>query len=243
LIKKSSSICKNTILSIFLNPLQFNKNEDLETYPSNLENDLKKLSGLNVNAVFVPDKEDLFLDSPSVFINENNLSNCIEGQKRPNFFCGVVTIVTKFFNIISPTHAFFGEKDPQQLILIKKLCEDLNFNIKIVSCPTIREKNGLAMSSRNSYLNNYEKNSASIIYESLMIAKKLLKNNVTSVKILKKHIKSSLLSCSIIKIDYISFANSKNLKELKKETNNDLLISVAVFIGKTRLIDSFFYKN
>ena len=243
LIKKSIHQCDNTVLSIFLNPLQFSKNEDLKTYPSSLLEDLKQISKLNVSAVFVPNKNEIISKNASILVNENNLSNCLEGQKRPGFFSGVLTIVAKLFNIISPTHAFFGEKDPQQLILIKKLCSDLNFNIKIVSCPTVREKNGLAMSSRNFYLNRKEKKNASIIYESLMMTKDLLNNNETNIAILKKNLKTSLLRCPNLKIDYISFSNSKTLKEFKKNTKNDLLVSVAVFIGKTRLIDSFFYKN
>ena len=242
LIKCSINRCDKTVLSIFLNPLQFSKNEDLNTYPSNIKNDLKKISTLNISAVFIPKKEELLNSNASVFVNENAFSKCLEGQKRPDFFCGVLTIVTKLFNIVSPTHAFFGEKDPQQLILIKKLCKDLNFNIKIISCLTIREKNGLAMSSRNHYLTNQEKENAAIIYKSLIKTKNLLKNNETSIIILKEKLKSSLLSCPGLKIDYISFANTKNLKEFKKDINNDLLVSVAVFIGKTRLIDSFFYE-
>ena len=243
LIKKSLSSCQNTVLSIFLNPLQFSKNEDLKTYPSCLENDLKQISILNISAIFIPSRSELFSKEPSVFVGENNLSACLEGQKRPAFLGGVLTIVTKLFNIVSPSHAFFGEKDPQQLILIKKLCNDLNFNIKIISCPTVREKNGLAMSSRNHYLNKEEKKNASKIYGSLMMVKKLLNKNETNITLLKEKLKCSLLKCPDLTIDYISFANSKNLKEIKKISNNNLLVSVAVFIGKTRLIDSFFYKK
>ncbi len=242
LIKKSIKSCKNTVLSIFLNPLQFSENEDLKTYPSCLDEDLKQISTLNISAVFVPNRTELVSNNPSVFVNENDLSNCLEGQKRPDFFHGVLTIVTKLFNIVSPTHAFFGEKDPQQLILIKKLCNDLNFNIKIISCPTMREKNGLAISTRNHYLSNKEQENASIIYSSLMMIKGLLNNNEKNIKTLKEKLTLSLLTCPDLKIDYISFANSNNLKEFKKNINNDLLVSVAVFIKKTRLIDSFFYK-
>ena len=242
LIKKSIKSCKNTVLSIFLNPLQFSENEDLKTYPSCLDEDLKQISTLNISAVFVPNRTELVSNNPSVFVNENDLSNCLEGQKRPDFFRGVLTIVTKLFNIVSPTHAFFGEKDPQQLILIKKLCNDLNFNIKIISCPTMREKNGLAISTRNHYLSNKEQENASIIYSSLMMIKGLLNNNEKNIKTLKEKLTLSLLTCPDLKIDYISFANSNNLKEFKKNINNDLLVSVAVFIKKTRLIDSFFYK-
>tara|TARA_B100000700_G_scaffold322180_1_gene423072 strand:+ start:983 stop:1843 length:861 start_codon:yes stop_codon:yes gene_type:complete len=242
LIKKSIKSCKNTVLSIFLNPLQFSENEDLKTYPSCLDEDLKQISTLNISAVFIPNRTELVSNNPSVFVNENYLSNCLEGQKRPDFFRGVLTIVTKLFNIVSPTHAFFGEKDPQQLILIKKLCNDLNFNIKIISCPTMREKNGLAISTRNHYLSNKEQENASIIYNSLMMIKGLLNNNEKNIKTLKEKLTLSLLTCPDLKVDYISFANSNNLKEFKKNINNDLLVSVAVFIKKTRLIDSFFYK-
>ena len=243
LIKKSLSICDHTVLSIFLNPLQFSKNEDLDTYPSNIVDDLKKINKINISIIFIPEHNEILSSNSSVFIVENYLSNCIEGQRRPDFFSGVLTIVTKLFNIISPTHAFFGEKDPQQLLLIKKLCVDLNFNIKIIPCPTIREKNGLAISSRNCYLTRDEKKDASVIYQSLTAAQLLLKNGIISVVVIRNKMKKILLSCPSLKIDYLSFSDINTLKELKNLVNQNLLISVAVFIGKTRLIDSLFYST
>ncbi len=243
IIKHSISICDFTVVSIFLNPLQFSKNEDLKTYPSKADDDLKKLLALNVSVIFIPDYNELFSSKFSFSIIENSLSNCLEGQKRPDFFSGVLTIIVKLFNIISPSSAFFGKKDPQQLLIIKKLCEDLNFNIKIISCSTVREKNGLAMSSRNNYLSASERENASVIYLSLLKAKSLIKKNIFSIDVIQKKMEQTLLQCPNLKIDYISFSDPVSLLELKKSLNKNTLISIAVFIGKTRLIDSFFYTD
>ncbi len=242
LIKSSILSCDYTIVSIFLNPLQFNKNEDLDTYPANLNEDLSKMNSLNVSAVFAPNQSNFISKNSSVFVNETILSNCIEGQKRPDFFSGVLTIVSKLFNVVKPTHSFFGKKDPQQLLIIKKLCENLNYNIKIVACDTVREKNGLAMSSRNRYLTKYEKEDAAVIFLALTKAKLLLQKN-TQLNIVKQEMKKILLSKPNIKIDYISFSNTLNLKEVHSFKNNQILISIAVFCGKTRLIDSFFFPD
>jgi len=243
LVKKSVSYCDFTVVSIFLNPLQFGKNEDLNTYPSNTNDDLKLLSNYNISVVFLPSKQEFFSTNFSMKIVEGHLSKCLEGQKRPDFFPGVLTIITKLFNIISPSHAFFGKKDPQQLLIIKKLCEDFNYNIKIVACPTVREKNGLAMSSRNEYLTKDEKADASVIFESIQEAQLLIKSGVFSIFKIKSVMEALLLSCPNLKIDYISFSSCSSLIEYKKTLKKNSLVSIAVFIGHTRLIDSFFYPD
>ena len=243
LVKKSVSYCDFTVVSIFLNPLQFGKNEDLNTYPSNTNDDLKLLSNYNISVVFLPSKQEFFSTNFSMKIVEGHLSKCLEGQKRPDFFPGVLTIITKLFNIISPSHAFFGKKDPQQLLIIKKLCEDFNYNIKIVACPTVREKNGLAMSSRNEYLTKEEKADASVVFESIQEAQLLIKSGVFSIFKIKSEMKALLLSCPNLKIDYISFSSCSSLIEYKKTLKKNSLVSIAVFIGHTRLIDSFFYPD
>ena len=243
LVKKSVSYCDFTVVSIFLNPLQFGKNEDLNTYPSNTNDDLKLLSNYNISVVFLPSKQELFSTNFSMKIVEGYLSKCLEGQKRPDFFPGVLTIITKLFNIISPSHAFFGKKDPQQLLIIKKLCEDFNYNIKIVACPTVREKNGLAMSSRNEYLTKAEKADASVIFESIQEAQLLIKSGVFSIFKIKSEMEALLLSCPNLKIDYISFSSCSTLIEYKKTLKKNSLVSIAVFLGHTRLIDSFFYPD
>tara|TARA_Y100001935_G_scaffold55192_1_gene46155 strand:+ start:2994 stop:3851 length:858 start_codon:yes stop_codon:yes gene_type:complete len=243
LVKKSLYLCDFTIVSIFLNPLQFGKKEDLNTYPSNIKKDLQQLYDCSVSAIFMPSPKEFFSSNFSMKIIESHLSNCLEGQKRPDFFPGVLTIITKLFNVVSPTYAFFGKKDPQQLLIIKKLCKDFNFNIKIIACSTIREKNGLAMSSRNEYLTKKEKADASIIYKSIQKAQFLIQNGVFSVSKIKKEMKDLLLTCPNLEIDYISFSACSNLIEYDKIVKKNSLISVAVFIGKTRLIDSFFHPE
>ena len=243
LIKKSISLCDYTVVSLFLNPLQFNKNEDLSTYPCNLNDDLKKIKLLNISILFIPKYSEMLSSKASIFVDDRRILNCIEGKRRPMFFSGVLTVVSKLFNITNPTDAFFGKKDPQQLFIIKKLCTDLNYNINIISCSTIREKNGLAMSTRNNYLTSEERKKASVIYESLLIAQIMIKNNIVSIKKIRLNMENIILSYSKIKIDYISFSNSKNLKEFNKTISGDVLVSVAVFIGNARLIDSFFFPD
>ncbi len=243
LVKESISRCDLTVVSIFLNPLQFGENEDLKIYPSNISQDLKQLCNYNISVVFVPHAKELFSTNFSIKIVEGHLSKCLEGQKRPDFFPGVLTIVTKLFNIVSPSHSFFGKKDPQQLLIIKKLCKDFNYNIEIIACSTVREKNGLAMSSRNEYLTKGERADASIIYKSLLKAQLLIKSEVSSISKIKNEMKTLLLSCPNLKIDYISFSSCSNLVEYNKTIKKNSLVSIAVFIGKTRLIDSFFYPD
>ena len=238
LIKNSIKICDYTVVSIFLNPKQFSVGEDLDNYPQNLKQDLKILLNLSPNIVFTPSREEIFANDFSTIVKETNISSVLEGNSRPSFFAGVTTIVLKLFNIINPTHSFFGEKDAQQLLVIKKMVKDLSYPIHIISCPTIREKSGLAMSSRNTLLSSSEKQKASIIYQSLLKAKKLLLSGERSAIIIKKLIKNTITSENVIRIDYISISELKTLLEIYDTIKTDILISIAVYINKTRLIDN-----
>ena len=238
LIKNSIKICDYTVVSIFLNPKQFSVGEDLDNYPQNLKQDLKILLNLSPNIVFTPSREEIFANDFSTIVKETNISSVLEGNSRPSFFAGVTTIVLKLFNIINPTHSFFGEKDAQQLLVIKKMVKDLSYPIHIISCPTIREKSGLAMSSRNTLLSTSEKQKASIIYQSLLKAKKLLLSGERSAIIIKKLIKNTITSENVIRIDYISISELKTLLEIYDTIKTDILISIAVYINKTRLIDN-----
>lgn len=240
LVTSSKLRCDKTVVSIFVNELQFSPNEDFEKYPRTLEQDLKKLENHKVDVVFIPTTSEIYKSDFSILINELDLSQKLEGVSRPGFFSGVTTVVSKLFNIIEPSYAFFGEKDIQQLIIIKKLVLDLNFNIQVVGCETIREASGLAMSSRNQYLSDQDKKDASILYKTLRLGQNLLKKNETVGKT-KLQLKSKLKNNKKIKIDYLSIANSTTLEELRdnvKLKNEQVIISAAIFFNDVRLIDN-----
>lgn len=242
LISSSKKYCDITIVSIFLNPKQFSKGEDLEDYPVNLQSDIKKLNEVEVDILFNPNISEIYPENFSSEIIENKISKILEGKSRPEFFSGVLTVIAKLFNIIRPHYAFFGNKDAQQLRVIKKFVLDFNYPIKIISCSTIREKNGLAMSSRNKYFNDKEKAELGIIYNALFASRKLLKNGERNSKIIKKIINETLLTNSKITIDYISIADDLTLKEIKNYIDSNVLISVAVYYKNIRLIDNFNYE-
>jgi len=238
LIKQSNETCDHTIVSIFINPTQFSENEDLSSYPKTLEADLKLLKRLRVDAVFLPTNNTMYPTGYSTFVNENSLSKGLEGASRPNFFKGVITVVVKLFNIISPSHSFFGEKDAQQLQIIKKIVRDLNYSIDIVSCPIIREKTGLAMSSRNTYLSDESRKSAKIIYSALKHGVAMLDGGESNATIIQQAITSKIQSESSAKIDYVTISNKVSLEEIKGEVNCGVLISAAVYFDGVRLIDN-----
>ena len=243
LVKKSIEICQNTIVSIYLNPTQFSPAEDLDRYPKTVDADLKKLSNFKVDSVFLPNDSEMYQKGFSTQIQENILSCILEGKSRPDFFPGVITIVAKLFNIIEPTHAFFGEKDAQQLRIIKKLVTDLNYPIKIISSPIIREKNGLAMSSRNEYLSNGELIIAATIQHALQEGKNLITSGERNPKIIKDKITRIINSKKLLRIDYVSVADSKTLMEISDKIEKKILISIAVYLGEISLIDNISYSG
>ena len=243
LVKKSISVCNYTIVSIFLNPAQFSIDEDLSSYPRTIEKDLMLLKGMKVDAVFVPSSKKIYLENHSTFIYENSLTKHLEGSSRPHFFQGVTTIVAKLFNIVQPSHSFFGEKDAQQLIVVKKMVKDLNYAIEIVSCPTIRDKNGLAMSSRNQYLSKTSRLSASIIYLGLSEAIALLDAGEKNPSLIKKKIEKTISRESSLNIDYIMVSDKDTLEEITNSSWRNILISLAVYIEGVRLIDNVSYVS
>ena len=242
LVKKSIIMCDYTVVSIFLNPKQFNVNEDLDTYPKNIEEDISQLSNYKVDCIFIPDNLEIYPLSFNTVVNTKGISEYLEGKSRPHFFQGVTTIVSKLFNIIEPSHAFFGEKDIQQLKVIEKMVDDLNYPILIIACPTVREKNGLAMSSRNQYLTNIEFQSASIIYDAIKSGYELLNEGEKNPQIVREKIKNVLSKETCLAIDYVSISDRYSLEEISLEINDDIIISIAVYIGKVRLIDNMIFK-
>ena len=242
LVEESIATCQNTIVSIYLNPAQFAPSEDLNRYPKTIDTDIKKLSYFQVDCVFLPNDSEMYPKEFSTQIQENILSRVLEGNSRPGFFTGVTTIVAKLFNIIEPTHVFFGEKDAQQLRIVEKIISDLNYPIEVISCPIIREKNGLAMSSRNEYLNNAERIIAAIIQQALQEGKNLIISGERNSKIIRNKIIHTISSEKLLRIDYVSVADSKTLIEISDKIEGDILVSVAVYLGEIRLLDNFSYS-
>ena len=242
LVEESIATCQNTIVSIYLNPAQFAPSEDLNRYPKTIDIDIKKLSYFQVDCVFLPNDSEMYPKEFSTQIQENILSRVLEGNSRPIFFTGIITIVVKLFNIIEPTHVFFGEKDAQQLHVVEKIISDLNYPIKVISCPIIREKNGLAMSSRNEYLNNAERIISAIIQKALQEGKHLIISGERNSKIIRDKIIHTISSEKLLRIDYVSVADSKTFLEISDKIDGDILISVAVYLGEIRLIDNFSYS-
>ena len=243
LINNSNQTCDYTIVSIFVNPAQFSKNEDLSTYPKPLDNDLALLNKFKIDAIFLPSSEVMYPKGFSTFVNENIVSMGLEGKSRPSFFKGVTTIVAKLFNIVNPTHTFFGEKDAQQLRIIQKMVKDLNFSIQIVPCQIVREENGLAMSSRNEYLSIKSRQSASIIYDGLKHGLSLLKNGERNPNIIREEITKFIQLEPNARVDYISVSDNLALEEIYGEITGDVLISTAVYFDDIRLIDNITYSS
>tara|TARA_B100001142_G_scaffold143074_1_gene144281 strand:- start:8946 stop:9827 length:882 start_codon:yes stop_codon:yes gene_type:complete len=251
LVEESKKTCQKTVVSIFVNELQFSPKEDFNQYPRTLESDLGALKTLKVDVVFLPSKKEMYNEPFSVIVNEFKISQKLEGASRPDFFTGVTTIVSKLFNLVRPSHAFFGQKDVQQLFIIRRMVENLNYAIKIVGCKTVREKNGLAMSSRNQYLNSNEKDCASIIYRALQLGENMVKNHMKYsdvIKVMKEAFQEETIE--EIEIDYLSIAETGNFDELSDDDdlgcvgfgNMDaapqVVISCAVYLNKIRLIDN-----
>ncbi|WP_419742837.1 pantoate--beta-alanine ligase [Paraclostridium dentum] len=240
LIKKASEDNDKVIVSIFVNPMQFGINEDLSTYPRNIDRDSDICEKNGASLIFNPSVEEMYTDGFSTFVDLNNLTSGLCGKSRPTHFRGVCTVVSKLFNIVNPDKAYFGQKDAQQLSIIKQMVTDLNFDIEIVSCPIVREADGLAKSSRNTYLSKEERQASTIINKSLKKAKALIKSGERDSKNVIDFIKNEINKEPLAKIDYVSIVDNNTIKNTKTIEDGSL-IAVAVFIGNTRLIDNFIF--
>lgn len=239
LIKKSLNENEYTVISIFVNPTQFNNSQDLEKYPRNLESDLERISTVCPNCIiYAPSVEDIYEgNTSSISFNYDGIENEMEGKHRPGHFDGVGTIVKKLFEIVIPTNAYFGEKDFQQLQIVKKLVSKNNLNVNIIGCPIFREKNGLAMSSRNERLSKKDRENASIIYQTLLLSKE--KFGTKSAKEITKWVKNTLEKNKNISLEYFEIADEVTLKTcVKKSKYKKYRAFIAVFIDNIRLIDN-----
>ncbi len=237
LVKQARADNPVVVTSIFVNPTQFGPAEDFKTYPRDIEHDMALLKEQKTDIVFIPSSEEMYPQAFSSWVEVEKITDVLEGSCRPGHFKGVTTVVAKLFNIVEPHRAYFGQKDAQQAIVIKKMVTDLNMNLEIVVAPTIRESDGLAMSSRNVYLDSRERQAATVLFKSLTIAQELREKGETSAEVIHEEIVSFISKEPLAKIEYVSIADAQTLEELKK-IHSPVLVSLAVRIGKTRLIDN-----
>ncbi len=237
LVNRAREESLSVVVSIFVNPTQFGPSEDFKTYPRDIPRDLAMLEKANTDIVFMPSATEMYPLYFDSWVEVGEVSRKLEGSSRPTHFKGVTTVVAKLFNIVEPTKAFFGQKDAQQLIVIKKMVVDLNMNLEIVACPTIREPDGLAMSSRNTYLNDEERKQAVVLYQSLNLVRKLWTQGEKDANHIRQEMTDLIKQQLLANIDYVSIASNETLKELER-IEVPALVSMAVRFGKTRLIDN-----
>ncbi|MCE7904758.1 MAG: pantoate--beta-alanine ligase [Anaerolineae bacterium CFX3] len=238
LARRAREECDRVAASIFVNPTQFGPTEDLSKYPRDLDRDLSLLEAAGVDLVWTPDNETMYPPGFSTWVEVEGLTKPLEGAARPGHFRGVTTVVAKLFNAVQPQAAYFGQKDAQQAAVVRKMTRDLNFPVEIVVCPTVRETDGLAMSSRNSYLSPEERKSAVVLFRALTAAREAFERGERDAESLRKVMSATLASEPRARTQYVSCADYDTLEELGTVTGKALL-SMAVFIGKTRLIDNF----
>lgn len=238
LIRKCREQNDIVVVSDFVNPTQFGPNEDLEAYPRDFERDSKLCERLGADLIFAPSPEDMYHD-PHAFVSIDTLSETLCGKTRPIHFKGVCTVVTKLFHIVAPDRAYFGEKDAQQLAIIRKMVKDLNFDIEIVGCPIVREEDGLAKSSRNTYLNDKERQAALCLSRAVKTGKEVIYTGADAKEVLNP-MKAIIEAEPLARIDYVMMVDALTMQPIEK-ADRDVLVAMAVYIGKTRLIDNFSY--
>ncbi|MHC4759500.1 MAG: pantoate--beta-alanine ligase [Planctomycetota bacterium] len=237
LIKAAKKDCDFIIVSIFVNPAQFVPGEDFEKYPRPLDDDLKICAKHNVDLVFLPDHEQMYPEQNLTWVNVDKLTEPLCGRFRPGHFRGVTTVCAKLFNIVMPDVAYFGQKDAQQAIVIKKMVADLNMPLEIVICPTIREPSGLAVSSRNDYLTAQQRTDAAVIYRSLQQSEKLIESGLADVNEIISEMTKTIQQVPSIEIQYINILDAQTLQNLD-QVKGKVLVAIAANVGPARLIDN-----
>jgi pantoate--beta-alanine ligase len=238
LVREARRMCDVVVVSVFVNPTQFGAGEDYEHYPRNLTKDTALLTDYNVDYIFAPPAEEIYPKDFSTYVNVSGLSKPLEGETRPGHFRGVATVVAILLNTIRPDFAFFGQKDAQQAVIIKRMVRDLAFGTEIVVLPTVREDSGLAISSRNLYLTTEEQASAAVIHRGLMQAKELFKKGERHAAKLEEIVRSTIESEPRARVDYVSVVDAETLEKLDRLDERPILLAVAAYVGKTRLIDN-----
>lgn len=233
--------CDRLVVSIFVNPIQFGPKEDYRFYPRDLQRDLRLVKQVGADVVFYPDVKEMYPKGYATYVEVEGLTRYLCGRSRPGHFRGVTTVVAKLFNIVKPHLAVFGQKDAQQAFVIKRMVKDLNYDIEVLVVPTVREKDGLAMSSRNVYLNSKERRQAPVLYRALKLAEGLIRNGERDAKRVKQAMRSLIREESEGRIDYIEIVDTNRLEPVKK-LKGEVLIALAVYFGKARLIDNIIVK-
>lgn len=240
LIVRAASENDYVVVSDFVNPTQFGPNEDFESYPRDIEKDRALCTEAGADIIFNPEPDEMYCD-PLTTVSVDKITKTLCGASRPIHFDGVATVVSKLFNIVAPDRAYFGQKDAQQLIVIKKMVKDLNFDIEIVGCPIIREEDGLAKSSRNTYLNEAERKAALCLSRALNKGRSMIEMGEKSATTVKKAITDEINREPLSRIDYVEISDLETLQPA--DSTNGVLVAVAVYIGKTRLIDNFIIER
>ena len=238
LVREARRMCDVVIVSVFVNPTQFGPSEDYEHYPRDLTKDTALLTDYNVDYIFAPAPEEIYPKDFSTYVNVGGLSKLLEGEARPGHFRGVATVVAILLNTVRPDFAFFGQKDAQQALIIKRMVRDLAFDTEIVVLPTVREDSGLAISSRNLYLGPEERESASVIHRALRQAKEVFKKGERHAAKLAELVRTTIETEPRVRVDYVSVVDAETLEKLDKLDERPTLIAVAAYVGKTRLIDN-----
>jgi len=237
LVRRIKELSDRVVVSIFVNPIQFAPGEDYQRYPRDLERDKAFLEKEGVDVLFSPKAQEMYPPGFQTYVEVKELSSGLCGRYRSGHFIGVATVVLKLFNILQPDIAVFGEKDYQQLKVIQRMVQDLNLDVKIIPHPTVREEDGLAMSSRNTYLSPEERKSAIALYKALNLAEELINQGERRVATLKEKLKEFIESFPYTKVQYIEFVHPETLKEVER-VDEPTLLALAVFVGKARLIDN-----
>jgi len=238
LVREARRMCDIVIVSIFVNPAQFGPAEDFQSYPRDLTKDTAMLADYNVDYIFAPSPEEIYAKNFSTYVTVEGISDQLEGAARPGHFRGVATVVTILLNVVRPDFAFFGQKDAQQTLVIKRLARDLALDTEIVVLPTLREKSGLALSSRNVYLNDAERNAATILYRGLARAEAAYEKGERTGSHLVEIVRTVIEAEPLVRLEYVSVADADTLEKLDKLDNRTVLVSLAARFGKTRLIDN-----
>ena len=239
LIKKSVEQNDHTVVSVFVNPIQFGPNEDLEAYPRDLERDAELCETTGAELIFNPEPEEMYKDGFVSFVDMNGLTNHLCGLSRPVHFRGVCTVCTKLFMIVGPDRAYFGQKDAQQLAVIKRMVKDLNMPLEIVGCPIVREEDGLAMSSRNTYMNAEERKAALILSKSIKLGRKLIEDGERSAEVVRSKMTELLETEPMADVEYVNVVNNLTMEDIS-QVEGEILVAIAVKINnKVRLIDNF----
>src|SRR5918997_3043513 len=239
LVREARRMCDTVVVSIFVNPKQFGPGEDFTSYPRDLTKDTMLLGDYNVDYIFAPAAEEIYPKNSSTYVEVAGLSDQLEGAARPGHFRGVATVLTILFNIVRPDFAFFGQKDAQQTMVVRRLVRDLAFDTEVVVLPTVREESGLALSSRNNYLSPEEREAAAVLYRALQRAREVYRDGERSARKIADAVRAAVEAEPRARLDYVGVTDAETMEKLERAPEDrPVLVAVAAFVGKTRLIDN-----